>query len=129
MFAKKKQDDYFPESNDVLIVFDNDQKTSHIRRITEIRENTVYVTGEYAIPVADCEITNSDEGRNFFYRAPAKSIEETQRLANLEKSMVLRHITEYKDDPPEGQADLTKIMLIVTIIIAFIVFGFTGCSG
>lgn len=130
MFWKRKNDDdLFPDTNDVLIVFDDEKKTSDIQRISEIRDNSIFVHGHYNIPIEDCEITNSEEGRNFFYRAPTQSIIETRRLAHLEKSIVLRHITEYKPPQDQNGTDITKMLLIGAIVVAFIMFGLQGCSG
>ncbi|MCP1181400.1 hypothetical protein NKS28_28720, partial [Bacillus sp. 1663tsa1] len=76
---KLKEEDFFPETNDIAIIFDNDNKTSDIKRISEISDGKIFVNGEYMIPLEDCEVTNSVTGRNFFYRAPSKSIQETRR--------------------------------------------------
>lgn len=129
LFRRKKDDDLFPETNDVVIVFDDEKKTSDIQRINDIRDNSIFVQGKYNIPIEDCEITNSEEGRNFFYRAPTQSVSETKRLALLEKSIVLRHITEYKPPQEQNGTDLTKILLVGAIIVAFIMFGLQGCTG
>lgn len=129
LFRKKKDNDLFPDTNDVVIVFDDEKKISDIKRINEIRDNSLYVHGHYNIPIEDCEITNSEEGRNFFYRAPTQSITETKRLAQLEKSIVLRHITEYKPPQDANGMDITKMMLIGAIIVGFLMFGLQGCSG
>ncbi|MDZ4588886.1 hypothetical protein [Bacillus cereus] len=126
---KLKEEDYGPQTNDVLIVFDDDKRTSDIKRINVIEEDKLMVIGEYVIPVEDCEITNSATGRNFFYRAPTKSITETRRLAQLEQSMVLTKITNYKPKPPESSFDFTKVGLMLIIIIAFVVFGAVSCSN
>ncbi|MEI4651692.1 hypothetical protein WAG28_28245 [Bacillus cereus] len=126
---KLKEEDYGPQTNDVLIVFDDDKRTSDIKRINVIEEDKLMVIGEYVIPIQDCEITNSATGRNFFYRAPTKSITETRRLAQLEQSMVLTKITNYKPKPPESSFDFTKVGLMLIILIAFIVFGAVSCSN
>lgn len=108
------------ETNDILIVFDDEKKTSDIRRINKITDDAVMVIGTYNVPLADCEVTNSTQGRNFFYRAPAKSVEHTKSLADLEKKLVLRKITQFKTDelPP---VDLSKYMMIGGLIIALII--------
>lgn len=129
MLRRKKKDEFFPETNDILIVFDDEKKTSDIQRISEITPESVIVTGKYNVPLGDCTITNSNEGRNFFYNAPSEMIQETKRLAQLEKSIVLTQITNYRpvEDPQKG--DLTKLFLIITIMLAFIVFGISSCQG
>lgn len=125
----KKKDEIFPETSDILIVFDNDKKTSDIQRINEFTETSAIVTGKYNVPIEDCEITNSIEGRNFFYRAPSRSVEETKRLAQLEKSIVLTQITNYRKVDEEQKTDMTKMLLIITIMIAFMMFGLSSCQG
>lgn len=126
---KMKEEDFFPSTNDVLIVFDDEAKTSDIKRINSIEEDTLFVTGEYAVPVGDCEITNSVTGRNFFYRAPSKSVSETQRLAHLEKSLVLKQITQFKKRPTEIQIDWFKWGLLLSLVIFMVIFGAVSCSN
>jgi len=126
---RNPEDEYAFETNDLLIVFDDEKKTSDIQRITAIEENTLYVSGKYAIPILDCEITTGAEGRNFFYRAPSQSIKETQRLAQLEKSMVLNQITAYKEPVSPASFDWTKGLLFGLLFLAFIILGISGCTG
>lgn len=123
------EDEYAFETNDVLIVFDDEKRTSDIQRITSIEENTIFVSGKYSIPVLDCEITTGADGRNFFYRAPSQSIKETQRLAELEKSMVLNQITAYKEPVLPSSMDWTKVLLFGLVFVAFIILGISGCTG
>ncbi|MDG5787778.1 hypothetical protein QA612_09725 [Evansella sp. AB-P1] len=125
---KRKKEDMFEETSDLLIIFDNDLKTSDVQRVTHIDEESVEVTGIYKVPLQDCEVTNGIEGRNFFYRAPSQSVQEVKRLAQLEKSMVLQQITSYKPPREEG-VDITKIGLMILIFVAFIIFGISSCSG
>jgi hypothetical protein len=127
-FKRKKEEEFFPETSDVLIVFDEDKRTSDIQRITDVREGVLYANGLYAIPILDCEITTGAEGRNFFYRAPSQAIMETQRLAELERSIVLNQITAYKPPVLPSSMDWTKALLFVGIFLAFIVFGISSCS-
>jgi hypothetical protein len=126
---KKQQEDEFDfETSDFLVVFDDDKKTSDIRTISYIDEESVCVHGSYKVPLDDCEITTGQEGRNFFYRAPSQSIRETERLAKLEKSMVLQQITAYKPPVPPTNMDWTKGLLFGLIFIAFIVIGISSCA-
>ena len=119
---KKKEEEIL--TDDYLIVFDNDKRTSDIQPITEITAEAVSVHGLYNVPLEDCEITNGRLGRNFFYRAPSQSITETQRLAKLEFNTVLRQVTSYKPPEMPGGMDITKIFLFVALIIAIIMFAF-----
>lgn len=125
---KKQDDDFYTETDDLLVVFDNDKKTGVIERISEVREGSVFVTGKHAVPLEDLEIVNGVEGRIFFYRAPTHSIIETQRLAALERSIVLQHITAYKPPADPNAIDLTKMALMGLILVAFIVIGVSSCG-
>jgi len=124
----KRRDEVMADTKDVLIVFDHDKKISDINRVDEVDAEKVVVYGKYVVPIADCEITTGGEGRHFFYRAPTRSIQETNRLAQLERSIVLSQITQYKK-PEQNQTDLTKILLIGVICLAFIVMGLSSCGA
>lgn len=128
---KKKKEDVFEdlETDDLLIIFDNDNKTSKIERVSYIKDGTIYVTGRHAIPEADTVLTNGDEGRVFFYKAPEQSIRETRRLAQLEKSMVLNQITAYKPPEQPNQMDMTKVLLFGLVFVAFVVMGLGSCGA
>jgi hypothetical protein len=128
LFKKKKEEEFFPDTNDILIIFDDEHKTSDIQRISEIREGTLYVTGRYAVPLDDCEITTGLEGRNFFYRAPSQSVLETQRLAALEQNMVLSQITAYRPPMLPSSMDWTKGLLFGLTFLAFIIIGLSSCG-
>lgn len=125
---KRTEEDFFAETDDVIVIFDNENKTSVIERVSEIRDGAIYVTGKHAVPIEDVEITNGIEGRIFFYRAPAQSVAETRRLAALEQSMVLNQITAYR--PPElpNSMDWTKALLFGLVFVAFIVIGLGSCG-
>lgn len=126
---RREENEFFPDTDDLLIIFDQDNKTSQIHRISEIREGTIYVTGRHAIPLNDCEVTTGLEGRNFFYRAPSKVIEETERLAKLEQSMVLTQITAYKPPIPPSSMDWTKGLLFGLVFVAFVILGLSSCGS
>lgn len=130
-FRKRKKDedeDFFVETDDVVVIFDDEKRTSTIERVSLIKDNTIYVNGKHAVPLEDVEVTNGVEGRIFFYRAPTRSITETERLAALEMSMVLKQVTAYNPPVPVGGMDWTKTLLFGLVFLAFIVIGFSGCS-
>jgi hypothetical protein len=117
---RKNEDEYIFETTDLLIVFDDDNKTSDIKTITAFAEDSVIVAGYYKVPILDCEITTGKEGRNFFYRAPSRSVQETGRLAQLEMNMVLEQITAYKPPIPPTSMDWTKGLLFAGIFLCVI---------
>lgn len=125
---RKDGDEYVFETTDLLIVFDDENKTSDIKTITTITEDSVIVAGYYKVPILDCEITTGKEGRNFFYRAPSRSIQETGRLAQLEINSVLEQITSYKPPVPPTSMDWTKGLLFGLVFIAFVILGISACG-
>lgn len=129
IFSKRKDDEFNFETDDLLIVFDEDNKTSDIQRVSHIKDGTVFVVGKYAVPLEDCEITTGAEGRNFFYRAPSRSIQETERLAKLEQSIVLRQVTAYNPPMPENGMDIQKWLLFGLVFVAFVVLGLSSCGA
>ena len=127
--GKRDDEDEFEfETSDLLIVFDDENRTSDINRVTAVSDGAVIVAGHYKVPIGDCEITTGREGRNFFYRAPSQSIKETERLAKLEMSMVLEQVTAYRQPVPNNGLDATKIVLFGLIFVAFVVLGISGCA-
>lgn len=118
---QQKEEDYYSfETDDLLIVFDDEKKTSDIRNITDLNEQSVTVAGYYMVPREDCEVTTGQLGRTFFYRAPSQSIKETERLAKLERSMVLSQITAYKPPILPTSMDWTKGLLFFGLIVCII---------
>ena len=126
LFKRRRNDDdeFSFETSDILIVFDNDKKISDINRVTAVDEDAVIVAGLYKVPLEDCEITTGKEGRNFFYRAPSKSITETQRLAQLEISTVLEQVTAYRQPVPPTALNATTIVLGIILLVAVIALAF-----
>lgn len=120
-FNKRSNDDeYMFETKDILIVFDSEQKTSDIKTVTTITEDAVIVAGLYKVPLLDCDVTTGEEGRNFFYKAPSRSIAETGRLAQLEMNTVLEQITSYKPPIPPSSMDWTKGLLFGGLFLCVI---------
>lgn len=117
LFNKKNQTE---ETRDILIIFDNDNKTSDIVDVDYITDGIITVDGLYKVPIADCEVTVGQYGRNFFYRAPERSITEVERLAQLEKQLVLTQITAYEPPTLPTGMDMHKWLLYGLVFLAFI---------
>jgi|SRR5690625_69014 len=116
------------ETDDILVVFDDEQRTSDIKRITDFTEDAIIVMGEYKVPIGDCELTTSEGGRVFFYRAPSQSIKETKRLAELEKNHVLKEIANYRYQE-EKSFDLSKIGMLAITLVSVLMLGLSSCQG
>ncbi|MEE6209017.1 hypothetical protein U3A55_02445 [Salarchaeum sp. III] len=121
MFGRKQESIF--ETDDKLIIFDHDQKTSDIKPVTNITEDSVICAGHHKVPYTDCEVTNSTTGRNFFYRAPSESITETKKLAQLERSTVLKQITGYQPKEEE-KSDSNKLFMwgVIFLLIVGLLF-------
>jgi|SRR5690625_1827330 len=119
-----KTNDIFYDTDDVLVVFDDDNKTCDIRYISSIDKDTIIVDGRYAVPIGDTEITTGEIGRVYFYRAPSRSVKETQRLAALEKSIVLTKITQYNPPEDDKGINLITIVLSALLFVALMILAF-----
>lgn len=124
LFKRKDEEDYIFETKDLLIVFDNETRTSDIKRVTVVEDGAVVVAGHYKVPLLDCEITTGQEGRNFFFRAPTRYIQETERLAQLEMNEVLTQLTAYKPPIIPTGLDWVKGLLFAALMLAIIVMAF-----
>src|SRR5690625_1705428 len=123
---EEEENEYSFPTNDLLIVFNEDSSTSDINYITEIDDESITVEGLYQVPIIDCDITTGKSGRNFFYRAPQKSIQETERLAKLEHSIVLTQITSYEPPILPNSIDWVKGLLFAMLFVAMIVIVFVS---
>ena len=121
---KGKNNELFYDTDDVLIVFDDDNKTCDINYISTIKEDSIIVDGKYNVPLHDTEISTGQIGRVFFYRAPSQSVKETQRLAQLEKSIVLSKITQYNQPEEKQSINATTIILSVLLFLCLLFLGF-----
>lgn len=121
--SNEKEVDFF-ETNDMLVIFDAEKNTSDIVKVTDLTEDSVIAAGRYVVARLDCEVTTGPEGRIFFYKAPTRSIQETERLASLEFNMVLNHITAYKPPVPPAQMDWVKGLLFFLLFVSFVVMAF-----
>jgi len=122
MFGKSKRDeDYILVNTDRVIVFDQDQKTVQILQATETTEEVVRTVGK-TFPREDLELAISDEGRVWFFRAPAEIIAATEHLAAVERNTIIRQIAQYKKPLDEMQKpDMTKFILIGALVLVSIV--------
>lgn len=122
MFKKiLDKEDYDLVHTDRVIVFDHDQKTCQILKVEEVTEEVVKTLAK-TFPRPDLELTISEEGRVWFFRAPSEIIACTEHLAQVEKNTIIRQIAQYKKPIEElGKTDWTKMFLIGGIILMGIV--------
>lgn len=118
---KKENPEEFYETDDRLVVYDADRRICNMYYITHVDDESVMSAGKVKVPKDDCQVANSEEGLVYLYNAPTEIIKETERLARLEESIVLRQITQYEEPAvPNPNMDLFKWALVVLLIVAII---------
>lgn len=113
------------DTGDRLIVYNQDQRTVDIVPVTGVTDTQVESIGRYVIPKQDVSVYVSEFGRVYTFEAPQKIVEETERLALLEQSIVLKQITNYKpEEQTNPNSDLYKWALIFLLFVAIIATAF-----
>jgi len=96
----KKEEENLLDMDDRLIIYESDGHNCEIHYITEISDEAVICAGRAVVPKEDCHVSMSAEGRVWLYNAPKEHVHEVERLAKLEKSIVLRQMTSYNPEKP-----------------------------
>lgn len=106
---------------DRVVILDADG-TADIATVVDADDQAIYAdsaTQEYAIPVQDAQKSYvGPSGRIYLLAADSDYISDTKRLAALEKSIVLRHVTQFdkpRDQP--GGIKIKEILLYVMIAV------------
>lgn len=106
-----------PDRDRVVIVEDNG--TADIAYVYDSDDITIYAESgnqDYALPLADLTSHVGPSGRIYTLRAEADYVADTKRLAALEKSIVLRHVTQFvAAKPEEKRFDFKALMLYLLI--------------
>lgn len=107
-----------PDRDRVVIYADNG--TADIATVYDSDEQALYASSpnqDYAIPISDVKAHVGPGGRIYHIGATADYVSDTIRLAALEKSMVLRQITQYSKpvEALKGGLNIQKILLYVLI--------------
>ncbi|NHN35561.1 hypothetical protein [Paenibacillus agricola] len=113
------------EPRDVIIIFGSNG-TADIATVLEIDSERILAAGEveYSIPIADVKPYSGKRGRIFSYKASEENITDTKRLAELEKSIVLKQITlfekqKFADEPmkwPIGKMIIGGIGIFLLVL-------------
>lgn len=114
-------------SRDKMIVFSSDG-TAAIANVTDANHERVAASSlhdSFSVPVGDLKSYTGEEGRIYLYASSVENVQDCKRIAELEKSTVLRQITNYKEDAEEKTTDLMKVFLIIGIVVLGIVAAVT----
>lgn len=107
---------------DVVVILQDNGSADIATIISEDDEKVSAVSPmqDYVIPVGDLRGYIGSTGKIFTVNAPSDYIQETKRLAKLEKSMVLSKITEYNQPHPEDEKKIIPIREIIAYAFMFI---------
>lgn len=115
---------------DRVVIFD-EGGTADIATVLETDDQALYaasVTQEYAIPLGDIKkVYVGPSGRIYALFADSDYVRDTERLAALEKSIVLRQVTHFQKplSEPEGSGiNLRSILLyaMIGILLLAVIF-------
>lgn len=123
MFDKLKTE--APDVRDKLVIIDANG-TADIANVYDKDHERVLgtsSTGEYSVPLADLKAYAGSRGIIYTYPATHENIEDCSRIAALERSVVLRQITQYEKpmDLEESKMDFMKLFPYILIFILVIV--------
>lgn len=109
---------YIPERDRIVIFSDNNE--ADVAIVYDRTDDALYAsseTQEYCIPISDTRSYVGKTGRIYLLGANQDYISDTVRLAALERSIVLRQITQFNKPVEEVTSGLNiqKILLYVLI--------------
>lgn len=124
VLSKLIKREIIPERDKVVIL--ESDGTADIATVIDKDDERLFAVAddgqEYSIPIANTKSFVSSRGRIFYVGAEPEYSAEMKRIAKLERSVVLRQITNYYDDPGEDkkQIQLREIILYILIVILII---------
>lgn len=120
-----KQEPYEPQ--DLLCVF-QENGTANIAPVTEVNDERIYaesLDGNFAVPLGDVKSFTGPKGRIFLYPTTVENVADCQRLAALERSIVLRQITHFAPEAggyeEKGRLPLFKIAAAIILGIVILI--------
>lgn len=115
----------FFDTRHKLVIFNEDQRTCEIHAVTTVDEKSVIAAGKHVVDKESCSVYSGEHGLIYAFKAPATILVETARLAQLEKSMVLQQITQYKEPIKENpNLDMKFWALAALLFVAIIAAAF-----
>lgn len=115
-----------PDRDRVVII--EEDGLADIATVTDLDDQAIYAESsvqDYAIPLADLKSFVGPSGRIFMLCATAQYVGYAKHLAELQKSIVLRHTTHFKEvEPDTGSGikirDILLYALIGVLVLAVI---------
>lgn len=117
-----------PVYNDKLVVID-ENGTADIASVFDRDDQKIYAESsshDYAVPMGDCKVHVGSIGRIYVLQADSDYVSDTQRLAALEKSIVLRQVTQFERERTNDKKgiDIKQIMLyaLIGVLLLGVIF-------
>lgn len=110
----------------VVIIEENG--TADIATVYDSDDQSVYADSssqDYSIPLADLTSHVGPHGRIYILKADSDYVRDTKRLAALEKSIVLRHVTQFvtpREDTPAFNLKQIMMYVLIGILLLAVVF-------
>lgn len=105
-------------STDKLVIIEPNG-TADIASVYEVDHEKIYAESsnfDYNVPIGDVKSYVGNSGRIYVLQADPEYIQDTRRLAELEKSIVLKHVTQFeKVRETNEKINMKQIMLYVLI--------------
>lgn len=111
-----------PADRDRIVVLD-DQGNADIAMIYNEDDQAFYAdsaTQDYAVPKADLRAYVGPQGRVYVLFSDPEYIADTQRLAALEKSIVLRHVTHFEKPREEAAPGINIKQILLYVMIGIL---------
>lgn len=118
-------------ARDRVIILNGDG-TADIATVYDQDDRAVYASSgpdqDYAIPIEDTKVKSyvGGLGRIYLLAADPEYVQDTKRLAELEKSIVLRHVTQFQKrlDDNNKKINIKEIMLylLIAILLLAVIF-------
>lgn len=113
---------------DKLVIL-SDDGTADIANVYDRNDDSIFAESknyDYAVPLADLKVHVGAIGRVYTLAADRDYIHDTIRLAALEKSIVLRHVTQFEKPQAldNGKMSIKQMLLfaLVGVLLLAVIF-------
>lgn len=113
-----------PDRDRIVIL--ESEGIADIAEVYDLDDQAVYAsspTQDYAVPVGDLKPFVGPSGRIYALCAESDYVRDTERLAALERSIVLRQITHYTKQSDEAKGGLRLRDILLYALIGVLVLG------
>lgn len=113
-----------PDRDRLVIIEENG--VADIASVYDIDDQAIYAessTQDYATPIADLKSFVGPSGRIYVLAADTEYVKYTKQLAELQKSIVLRQVTQFHKPPDEAAQGIRLKDILLYMMIAALILG------